>query len=469
MQRLLIAYESGRTVDMKAILKHELMPVPLALAELNGSLRDGSKSILADMIIANIKIPSSIELQGTSCLIIDGQALVVALGRPTEAKTFGDFANIFTQTVLKAGSSFDRVDVVFDRYREQSIKASTREKRTKTCQPIRRLVEGPDVPLPANWNNFLALPENKADLAKFLSEELSKSNPLGKELVVAGGYSNEEEVRSTNPLTNVEPLRATHEEADTRMVLHAIHCNYTSIVVSSKDTDVLALLVAHRHLMSCDHLWMMCGTKVKRKYIPIDVVLQQLPPGSESSLLAFHALTGCDSTSFISNHTKHTAFKVFIEHHALLQQLGKGELSAQVIANAENFICKLYKVGNTKSVDDARYILFGKTTKPEALPPTSDALYQHLKRVHYQSLIWNLAPCAKPILPLPADMGWRPEGTKLLPILMTLDSIPAACLETTTCQCSTGCQNRRCKCRKLSLVCSANCGCSNNSLCYNRD
>lgn len=82
MQRLLIAYESGRAVDMKAILKHELMPVPLALAELNGSLRCGNKSVLADMITANIQLPPSIKLHGRSCLIIDGQALVIAIGKP---------------------------------------------------------------------------------------------------------------------------------------------------------------------------------------------------------------------------------------------------------------------------------------------------------------------------------------------------------------------------------------------------
>lgn len=290
------------------------------------------------------------------------------------------------------------------------------------------------------------MPENKADLARFLSEELIKSAPLGKELVVAGGFRSEQEVRCSNELTSVQPLKATHEEADTRMVLHAVHCNYSNIVVSSKDTDVLALLVAHRHRMSCDFLWMMAGTSQKRKYIPVDVVLQQLPSGCQSSLLAFHALTGCDTTSFISNHSKRTAFKVFTEHHNLLQHLGKGELSDQMIANAEEFICKLYNVGNLKSVDEAQHILFGKTSKPEALPPTSDALHHHIKRAHYQSLVWNMATCPKPTLPSPADMGWRHEGNKLIPTLMTLDSIPSAYLETTTtCQCNTGCQNHRCK------------------------
>ena len=36
-----------------------------------------------------------------------------------------------------------------------------------------RLIECGSVPLPKNWSNFLAMPENKADLAAFLSIKLS--------------------------------------------------------------------------------------------------------------------------------------------------------------------------------------------------------------------------------------------------------------------------------------------------------
>ena len=42
----------------------------------------------------------------------------------------------------------------------------------------------------------------------------------------------------------VPELRCNHEEADTRMVLHARHTGGTS-VIHSDDTDVLVLLLAH--------------------------------------------------------------------------------------------------------------------------------------------------------------------------------------------------------------------------------
>ena len=120
------------------------------------------------------------------CLIIDGQALVVALGKPANAQTFGDLADTYVCKVLKSGANYQWIDIVFDRYREETIKSTTRTRHTKSARPIRQLVEGRDVPLPKNWTNFLSLPENKADLADFLSEELCLQAPTDKEVVVGG-------------------------------------------------------------------------------------------------------------------------------------------------------------------------------------------------------------------------------------------------------------------------------------------
>ena len=94
--------------------------------------------------------------------MIDGQALIIAMGKPLACKTFGQLADMFVDRVLCASSRYDRVDVVFDRYREESIKAFTRQRRSKTCRPLRRLIENREVPLPANWANFTALSDNKA-------------------------------------------------------------------------------------------------------------------------------------------------------------------------------------------------------------------------------------------------------------------------------------------------------------------
>ena len=132
---------------------------------------------------------------------------------------------------------------------------------------------------------------------------------MDKEIAVAGGFRDELEVKSLTSATDLGPLKSTHEEDDTRLALHAVHSKFRTVVVSSRDTDVLLLLVSHFQRMQCQHLWMKSGTSKKRQYIPIDAVFNKLPSGSASSLLAFHALTGCNTISYIASHTKRSSCK----------------------------------------------------------------------------------------------------------------------------------------------------------------
>ena len=201
----------------------------------NGALRDGNKSMLAGTLTEDIICPKTIDLHAeSSCPIIDGQALVNEIGKPVDDVTFGDLADTFVTSVLQSGSRYQRVDVVFDRYRDASIKSKTRIRRTKTARPIRRVIENRDVPLPKSWSNFIALHENKADLARSLSEALIANAPPQKEIVVAGGFEDELEVQSSVGSTDVANLRATHEEADTRLVLHALQSSCSTVVVYAK-------------------------------------------------------------------------------------------------------------------------------------------------------------------------------------------------------------------------------------------
>lgn len=65
----------------------------------------------------------------------------------------------------------------------------------------------------------MALEENKADLARFLSQQLILQTPQNKVIVVSGGFSDEKQVEASSPLVNTEELEAQHEEADTHMIL----------------------------------------------------------------------------------------------------------------------------------------------------------------------------------------------------------------------------------------------------------
>ena len=78
--------------------------------------------------------------------MIDGMALLAAIGKPQGIATFGDLSNSFRATVILAARSYDRVDVLFDRYRDISIKSGTRKQRSKGTRPVRRVIENRNVP-----------------------------------------------------------------------------------------------------------------------------------------------------------------------------------------------------------------------------------------------------------------------------------------------------------------------------------
>ena len=290
-------------------MKHELLTVPFALAETNGRLRSGSKADFAQVLTLGINCPPSIgtaELGETATFVVDAQATICSIGKPPKATTFGDLADEFIGAVLHAGAFFKRIDVVFDRYYEKSIKEGTRTRRGQGSGAIRRLIEGRNVPLPAKWETFMAHPKNKADLANFLSQQLMLQAPSNKTVVVSGGFIDEEQVESSDPEVITDTLKAQHEEADTRMILHCTQTQASSIVIATRDTDVLVLLLAHFHKIPSDKVWLRAGTSANRKHIPIHTIVEQLAFSHDKmeSITAFHAITGCDTASYLFRHTK---------------------------------------------------------------------------------------------------------------------------------------------------------------------
>ena len=122
------------------------------------------------------------------------------------------------------GNECLRIDLVFDRYRDTSIKESTRNQRTKNQRAIRKDISGREIPVPQNWPNFLACPINKSDNADFISEQIKLLKEIfSKVIVTSGGFKDELEVWSSKDNIDITKLSSTHEEADTRLILYAIN------------------------------------------------------------------------------------------------------------------------------------------------------------------------------------------------------------------------------------------------------
>ena len=97
----------------------------------------------------------------------------------------------------------------------------------------------------------------------------------------------------------VPELKCSHEEADTRLILHAHHASNTghkSIVINSADTDVAVIATAHSYSIPATLLFL-TGTKHRRRYVTLTQLGRSLGKQLCLALPGYHAFTGCDTTS----------------------------------------------------------------------------------------------------------------------------------------------------------------------------
>ncbi len=120
------------------------------------------------------------------------------------------------------GTLFDPIDVTFDRYKETSV--NTTRTKCNTSKLIQREIENADVPLPSQWDSFIGLGDNKADLARFLSEQLMESAPSNKTVVVAGGCITETDVSA-----QIAVLMCHHLWPTTRKLTHEWCCTVSTV------------------------------------------------------------------------------------------------------------------------------------------------------------------------------------------------------------------------------------------------
>jgi hypothetical protein len=169
--------------------------------------------------------------------IIDGAAIVNML-RPGASKMFSDYAKqVFIPHIMSQLQHVCRLDVVWDEYFPESLKAETRSKRGKG---VRRRVE-PHNTIPGNWQEFLRIDENKVELFSFLATHVSALN-TGKQII----STHHADVLCTQTRDTSGLAPCSHEEADTRILLHledAVKEGYTKVSVRTVDTDVLVLAV----------------------------------------------------------------------------------------------------------------------------------------------------------------------------------------------------------------------------------
>ena len=463
--RLYISCQT-RDGNLEEFFRHENQACPPALSE-SEKLHTGTKSDLLLCLEGCAKSQS--ESPPATAIVLDGAAITQML-KPGDTKTFDEYAHrIFIPYIMRQLQNSTRLDLVWDSYRADSLKTSTREKRGKGVR--RRVVQSGT--MPGNWQSFLRVDENKVELFSFLSKVLVESfNEKDKELVVTDG----EAVLRVPEQDNINLLApCSHEEADTRMMVHVAHAaqhGHHKILVRTVDTDVvvLAVMVAQT-LPDEDELWVAFGTGKSFRYLPVHEISLSLGPDKSRALPIFHALTGCDTVSAFVGHGKKSAWATWNALPGLTDALltlsnapsTVPETSLQAI---ERFVILLYdRTSNATDVNKARRKLFPKKNSVQRIPPTKAALEQHVKRAVYQGgHVWGQAMDPRPALPTPTDWGWRKmEDGSYQPHWTSLPEAAKSCEELVSCGCKKGCK-KRCRCKKANLPCTGLCSCDGECL-----
>ena len=262
-----------------------------------------------------------------------------------------------------------------------------------------------------------------------------------------------------------------HEEADTRMMVHAadaVKSGHRRILIRTVDTDVVVLAVwmAQELHEAVDELWLAIGTGKSFRYIAAHKLAVSLGPDKSKALPVFHAITGCDTVSSFAGRGKITAWAVWdifpeVTNAFLTLASAPSEISEDTLATLERYIVLLYdRTCTCSEVNLARKKLFAKKARSiEAIPPTQAALEQHVKRATYQGgYCWGQSLVPRCTLPSPCDWGWVDNDGQFDPLWTTLPEAAKSCYELISCGCKKGCSGR-CKCKKAALKCTALCGC----------
>lgn len=460
----------SRGGNLEEFFRHESSSSPPALAS-EGSIYSCNKSDLLACIIetsACTGLPADVELVAPDdygVIVIDGGALIHSLpGTIVQGKTFAEyFTKVFCPRIQHELKRAARVDIVWDQYRSMSIKSATREKRGKGT---RQRVSG-SAKVPGNWQNFLSNAENKKELFSFLSTSIVQTSfQDGKQVYVTSG----DQVLNAG---NGPPMgRCNHEEADTRVLVHLLHAlQYSSLgMVYTGDTDVVVILLCNFHHIKAvnpeSEIWISFKTGKTVNMISLNNIASILGVTTCKALALFHAFTGSDSTSAFKYKGKRYCFKRKDEVPSLLSEFATitstpFHISPELKKVVHYFVCKLYSdelITDDTNLDLVRMRVFcHRTQDVERIPPTSDALDQHLKRSVFQASIWITAHEPLALVPSPCNHGWMEKGGQLVPIWTTLPLARDVFDLDVKCACTKPCSS--CKCKKAELKCSRLCKC----------
>ena len=117
------------------------------------------------------KMEPIVNVSGKCALTVDGMAFIRQA--QVSNKTFGQLATDLFERILKAGMKASCTDVVFDKYRNKSIKNIERSRRSRGELVFKRIIASTEI---KQWGPFLSSNENKNSLVTLLFLNGRKEN-----------------------------------------------------------------------------------------------------------------------------------------------------------------------------------------------------------------------------------------------------------------------------------------------------
>ena len=416
----------GKSVSLQEAFKYPITTVPLAVATTESTLRQSDKASLRNFLITESNSVSE-EPPKNCSWFIDGLAAVRSL---QPKRTYREWLRNFLQfTKPPKDSEAIQVGLVNDTYKADSIKGGTRKERGESGLKVK--IDGFDQHMlqGSKWQEFLNSGQNKEELIQLIVKYMETGEGMSQlehpYIVTAGDATFSVRDHSICML-----YTCNHEEADTRLVLHALLAD-SDVVVVAKDTDVLILLIWAYEQSSVGKKWYMKYDH--NKYADISEICKFLGPKICCTLPAVHAITGCDTTSYLYKVGKVKVLKKLLQAERktdLLTDLGKDDaVSEMILENAKEFVrTVLYSGKQRESYIETRIRLYQemKMKSSMSLPPDPDSVVQVIKRAHYQAYFWRR--CIEinvEMIPF-ANYGWKwcEEQELVVPVWFTGDQLP---------------------------------------------
>ena len=268
---------------------------------------------------------------------------------------------------VKHGVFFE-IHIVFDTSMSDSLKATERARRQKGTEPVRYRILGNYHTKVPTLKKLLSHTENKDELTVLFSEALIVAGKQASKNVTVSFRCDALSTFMSDDVT--DGLRSTHEEADIKLILHAVHAadrGAKRIRIFSSDTDVLVLAIRRQPMLPENTAFV--TIRSKRREIFLKPIFDALGAKRAAALPAFHGLSGADVTGSFSGKGQTSLWKKFLDasDNILLAFISIGEtenISDTTPVEIEKIICAVYRPTNCSiaidNLSDLRWWFYSK-------------------------------------------------------------------------------------------------------------